>query len=148
MSDPTAFLMSSGSKSFKFDQHGATVKGTILSLDMQQQRDIKTGQPKYWDDAKAQPMMQLRVVLQTDERDNDDDDGQRAIYVKGNMQQAVRDAVKTAGADTIEVGGTLAVQYVKDGVATTVGFNPPKEYAAQYKPPVSQPAAVAVADLI
>lgn len=145
-SDPNAFLMNAGTKSFKFDQHGATVKGPIVSLDMQQQRDIKSGQPKYWDEAKAQPMMQLKVVLQTDERDGEDDDGQRAIYVKGQMQQAVRDAIKVAGAMTIEEGGTLAVKYVKDGVATTVGFNPPKEYAAQYKPPVA--AAVAVTDLI
>lgn len=146
--DPNSFLMAAGTRSFKFDAPGATTKGTIVSLEMQQQRDIKNNQPKFWDDAKTQPMMQLRIVLQTDERDGEDDDGQRAIYVKGNMQQAVRDAVKAAGATQIEEGGTLAVQYVKDGTATTVGFNPPKEYRAQYAPPVKQPAAVAVADLI
>lgn len=147
-SDATSFLMNAGTKSFKFDQHGAVAKGTVVSLEMQQQRDIKSGQPKWWDDAKTQPMMQLRVVLETEERDGEDDDGHRAIYVKGQMQAAVRDAIKAAGATTIEEGGTLAVQYVKDGTATTIGFNPPKEYAAQYKPPANQPAVVAVADLI
>lgn len=148
MSDPNDFLMASGTKSFKFDTINATAKGTIVSLDMQQQRDIKTGQPKFWDDQKTQPMMQLRVVLATDEHDGEDDNGHRAIYVKGNMQQAVRDAIKAAGAEKIEEGGTLAVQYYDNGQATTVGFNPPKLYKAQYKPPSVTPAAVAVADLI
>lgn len=146
--DPNSFLMAAGTRSFKFDSAGVTAKGTIVSLEMQQQRDIKNSLPKFWDDAKTQPMMQLRIVLQTDERDGEDDDGQRAIYVKGNMQQAVRDAVKTAGASQIEEGGTLAVQYVKDGVPTNVGFNPPKEYRAQYAAPEKQPVGVPVADLI
>lgn len=146
--DPNAFLMSSGIKSFKFEQVNATAKGPILSLEMQQQRDIKDNTPKWWDDAKSQPMMQLRVVLKTDERDGDDDDGARAIYVRGQMQQAVRDAVKAAGANVIEEGGILAVQYTGNGTASKPGFNPPKEYRAQYAPPVNQPAAVAVADLI
>lgn len=147
--DPTSFLMASGTKAFKFDEIGATAKGTIVSLEMQQQRDIKDNTPKWWDDAKTQPMMQLRVVLQTDERDGEDDDGHRALYVRGNMQQAVRDAIKAAGATTIEEGGTLAVQYTGNGTASKPGFNPPKEYRSQYAPPVAQPAtAVAVADLI
>lgn len=148
MSDANDFLMGAGIKSFKFTNHGDTVKGQILSLDMQQQRDIKTGQPKFWDDQKAQPMMQLRIVLQTDEHDGDDDNGQRAIYVKGNMQQAVRDAIKAAGAEKIEEGGILAVQYTSDGQATNTAFNPPKIYKAQYKQPSVTPAAVAVDDLL
>ena len=148
MSDPNDFLMASGIKSFKFEQVNDTAKGIIVSLEMQQQRDIKTGQPKFWDDQKTQPMMQLRIVLATDEHDSDDDNGHRAIYVKGNMQQAVRDAIKAAGAEKIEEGGTLAVQYTGNGHATTVGFNPPKLYKAQYKPPSVTPAAVAVDDLL
>lgn len=148
VTDPNAFLMSAGVKPFKFEKHGDTVKGTIVSLEMQQQRDIKDNSLKWWDDAKTQPMMQLRIVLATDHRDDDDDDGQRAIYVKGNMQQAVRDAIKAAGATTIQEAGTLAVQYTKDGTASKPGFNPPKEYRAQYQPPPATPTAVAVDDLI
>lgn len=148
MSDPNDFLMSSGTRSFKFDTVDATAKGTIVTLDMQQQRDYKTGQPKWWDDQKSQPMMQLRIVLATDERDGDDDNGHRAIYVKGNMQQAVRDAIKAAGAEKIEEGGTLAVQYYGNGTTTDPKMNPPKLYKAQYKPPSVTPAAVAVDDLL
>jgi hypothetical protein len=86
--DAQSFLMGTGVKSFKFDEVGKTVKGTVLSLDLQQQRDLKTKEPKFWDKEKEQPMMQLRIVLQTDAREDDNDDGQRAVYAKGNMQNA------------------------------------------------------------
>jgi hypothetical protein len=144
--DPNTFLMSSGIKSFKFENYGDTAKGKIVSLDMQQQRDIKDNSPKTWDDGR--PMMQLRVVLATDAHDDADDDGQRAIYVRGIMQAAVRDAIKAAGVSTIAEGGTLAVQYTGDGERTNPAFNPPKQYRAQYEPPKSTPGAVNADDLL
>lgn len=146
--DPNQFLMSSGVKSFKFGTIGATVKGTIVSLDMQQQRDLKSNAPKFWDKEETQPMLQLRIVLQTDEREGDNDDGQRAIYAKGNMQNAVRDAIKKAEATKIDVGGTLAVKYEKDGDKTNPAFDPPKEYVAQYKPPVESTTSVSADELL
>lgn len=148
MTDANAFLLASGIRSHKFDTIGSTAKGTIESLDMQQQRSIDDGAPLYWDDAKTQPKMQLRIVLVTDDRDGEDDDGRRAIYVRGQMQQAVRDAIKAAGADKIEEGGTLAVQYTADGEPPKRGMNAPKIYKAQYKTPSVTPAAVAVDDLL
>jgi hypothetical protein len=138
--------MSSGVKSFKFENHGDTAKGKIVSLDMQQQRDIKDNSPKVWDDGR--PMMQLRIVLQTDAHDDDEDDGQRAIFVRGQMQQAVRDAIKAAGVATINAGGTLAVQYASDGEASRAGFNKPKQYRAQYEPPKTEIGSVSADDLI
>jgi hypothetical protein len=148
MTDVNAFLMASGTKSFKFDAIGKTIKGTIESAEIQQQRSIDDGTPLYWDDAKTQPKNQVRIVLQTEERENDDDDGRRAVYVKGQMQNAVRDAVIAAGVDKLEEGGTLAVQYQSDGEPPKRGMNAPKLYKAQYKPPSITPAAVAVDDLL
>lgn len=150
MTDVNQFLLASGVPSFKFKQIGSTVKGQIISLDMQQQNDFESGAPLWWDEAKTQPRMQLRIVLQTDEHDEEisNDDGRRAIYVKGQLQQAVRDAIKKAGADKIEEGGMLAVKYVADGKPPKKGLNPPKEYVAQYEPPAVTPAAVAVDDLL
>jgi len=132
--DPNDFLLSSGVPSFKFEKIGDTFRGEIISLDMQQQKDFTTQAPLFWDDGR--PRMQLRIVGVTDERDNDEDNGQRAIYVKGNMQAAIRDAIKTAGAQKIEVGGTLAVRYSADGEPPKKGLNAPKEYKAKYEPPV------------
>lgn len=143
--DPNDFLLSSGVPSFKFDNHGDTAKGQVVSLDMQQQRDFTSQAPLVWDDGR--PRMQLRIVLATDSRDGGDDNGHRAIYVKGNMQAAVRDAIKAAGAAKIEVGGTLAVKYVGDGEPPKRGLNAPKEYKAKYDPPAPGTAAVAADDL-
>lgn len=145
ITDPNDFLLASGVPSFKFEQHGDTAKGTIVSLEMQQQRDFTTQAPMFWDDGR--PRMQLRIVLATDTHDNDDDNGHRAIYVKGNMQQAVRDAIKTAGVAKIEVGGTLAVKYTGDGEPPKRGLHAPKEYKAKYEPPTAQTAAVDADDL-
>jgi hypothetical protein len=143
--DANAFLMTSSVRSFKFERHSDTAKGTIASLDMQQQRDLKTGAPKNWDDGR--PMMQLRVVLATDAHDDDEDDGLRAVYVRGQMQQAVRDAIKGAGVSIIEAGGILAVQYVGNGEKTNPAFNPPKQYRAKYEPPTKETATVSADDL-
>ena len=87
--DPNAFLMGGGAKSAKFDNEGDKVVGTILDMQVKQQTDIKTGAPRTWDN--GDPMMQLVVTLQTDARDDEDDDGQRTLYVKGQMQRAVQD---------------------------------------------------------
>lgn len=148
MTDANAFLMQSGTRSFKFDHIGATAKGTIESLEIQQQRSIDDGAPLFWDDAKTQPKNQVKIVLVTDDRDSDEDDGRRAIYVKGQMQQAVRDAVKDAGCDKIEEGGTLAVRYAADGEPPKRGMNAPKQYKAQYKAPSVTPAAISTDDLL
>lgn len=145
--DPNDFLMGGGVPSFKFETVGQVAKGPILELGMQQQRDFATGKPKYWDDGN--PMMQLRVVIATDERDPEitDDTGERALYIKGESQKAVRQAIKDAGAKTIEVGGILALAFTGLGDKKDQ-LNPPKLYRAQYKPPVPAETSIAADDLI
>lgn len=129
------FLMGSGSKSAKFPTVGTTVTGQIVrEPEVTQQTEFGTGRPLTWDDGK--PRLQLVVQIQTSERDPQDveDDGVRAIYVKGkSLTNAVRDAVRKAGAQGLEVGGTLTVTYVGDGEADR-GM-PPKLYTATYQRP-------------
>jgi hypothetical protein len=135
------FLMAGGVTSAKFPDPGTTVAGTIArEPEVQQQRDFTTGEPKFWEDGK--PMQQLQVILATSERDPSvpDDDGQRAVYVKGNMLKAVREAIRKSGADGIKVGGTLQVTYTGDGDTSRRGMNPPKLYAATYTPPTTAAA--------
>ena len=140
--DPMALLLGGGTPSAKFENVGDKVSGEIINVETKQQTDLKDGTPKTWDDGS--PMWQVVVTLQTDERDPEitDDEGRRAIYVKGSMKyasmaKAVADAVRASGAKTLEVGGTLAVQFTGEGEATSRGFNPPKLYAAAYKAPVA-----------
>lgn len=143
LKDPDDLLMGGGIKSCTFPEIGTTWKGEVLAKETQQQRDFTTGEPKFYDDGN--PMLQVVITLQTDQRDGDDDDGQRKLYVRGQMLAAIKKAVLDAGAKTVEIGGTLAVQYTGDGEPPKRGMNPPKQYTAAYKPPV---AAVAPGDLL
>jgi hypothetical protein len=145
MTTVESFLSGGGAPTAKFPTKGVTIKGTIEDLAVTQQTDLN-GNPLEWDDGN--PRMQLVVTLATDERDAaiDDDDGKRRLFVKGGMRTAVKDALKLAGAKTLEVGGTLAVQYKDDGEPPRAGFNAPKIYVAQYKAPAAD--AVSVDELI
>ncbi|MGW0537843.1 hypothetical protein [Streptomyces sp. NPDC003032] len=129
------FLMGGSVPSAKFPTLGAILTGQITSPPtVEQQRDYTTGDLKFWEDGK--PQMQMVVTLATTERDPAvaDDDGTRRLYVKGQMKNAVAQAVRASGARGLEVGGQLTVKYVRDGEKKNPRFNAPKEYAAQYVP--------------
>jgi hypothetical protein len=135
------FLMGGGIPSAKFDTIGTTVSGTIATRpEVVQQTDLDTGEPKFWNDGK--PMMQLAVTIQTELRDPEipDDDGKRKFYVKAKLLEAVRAAIRTAGAKGLDVGGVLTVAYVADGEVKKRGHNPPKIYSATYQPPAAAQA--------
>lgn len=143
--DVNAFLMAGGVPSAKFPSIGTVVKGSIVSSEVNQQTDFTSNTPKFYDDGK--PMMQAVITLQTDERDPeiDGDDGLRKLYVRGQMLAAVREAIRAAKAD-LEVGGILAVQYASDKASDKRGFNPAKQYVAEYQAPA--PGTGAANDLI
>lgn len=128
------FLMGGGgAPSAKFPVPGTVVSGRItVKPTVEQQRDIKDNSLKFWNDGN--PMMQLVVTVQTDERDPqiEEDDGRRRLFVKGQLQRAVADAVRAVGGRGLEVGGTLTVTYTHDGEVKQRGFNAPKQYTAQY----------------
>lgn len=130
------FLMGGGgAPTAKFPTIGTSVGGRITEKPfVQQQRDIDSGEPKFWNDGK--PMMQLVVTVQTNQSDPSiqDDDGRRRLFVKGQLKQAVHDAVRAVGGSGLEVGGHLTVTYVADGEAKKRGFTPPKQYTAKYVP--------------
>ena len=128
----TADLLAGGAPAAKFPTIGTTVKGTVLKAEVTQQTDFDSGEPKFWDDGK--PMLQIVLTIQTDERDPDivNDEGERRIFVKGQMLQALRSALRAVGARDITPGDTIAVQYTGDGEAKR-GMNPPKLYAVQVK---------------
>jgi hypothetical protein len=129
------FLLGGGGASAKFTNLGDNVTGTItVTPQLRQQTEYKTKKPKFWDD--GQPMMQVVVTLQTSLRDPsvENDDGTRNVYIKGDMQRAVRDALRAAGAKGLEVGGTLTIVFV--GEEPTEG-DPKKLYQATYVPAAS-----------
>lgn len=135
-----AFLLGGGGQSASFEATGDSVTGTVESTEVRQQTDFQSGQPKTWDDGS--PVMQLVVSLQTGQREDNDDDGVRKVYVKGSKKpgsQSLHDAVATAvrqsGAKGLEEGGTLTVTYTGDEPPKTRGMSPRKLYSATYVAP-------------
>ena len=131
--DPNAFLMGGGARSASFKEHGDRVWGTVMSAEMRQQTDFKSGKPLVWDDGS--PRMQVVISLLTELHEDDEDDGLRAVYVKGALQQAVRSALVKAGVRGVEDGGKLLVQYTGDAEPAGPGLSGAKLYFAKYEPP-------------
>ena len=116
--DANQVLMSSGGggKACSFPDPGTTHEGTIAAPpEARQERDYEPGNPgggapKFF--PSGDPIMGVLVQLQTDERVDGDDDGRRTLYVEGRyLKEAVRDAVRAAGAQGLEVGGRLKVTF-------------------------------------
>lgn len=146
MDEANSYLFASGSKSFQFNDINDIVRGTIESAEVKQQTSIE-GELLTWQDGT--PRKQLVITLQTNLKDDDDDDGLRTIYAKGgrydvqsgsgkSMRDAIVEAVKAAGGKEIKVGDELAVCFSGMGKVKQRGQSAPKLYEASYK--VSQTA--------
>lgn len=141
------FLMGSGGKAFPFEGMGDTVSGVIMEMKKQQQTDLETGEPLFWNN--GDPRMMLVVSLQTELQEDDDDDGVRRVFLRGGNYiaasgkgaaslVAVKDAVKRSGApDGIQPGGKLTLAYTGQSKPAAKGMNAAKLYSASYQPPTA-----------
>lgn len=129
-------LNNTGIKGFKFDAPGAVVTGTVVDATARQVTNFDSGEAEFWDNGDKK--MQIRIILETTERDpmDPEDDGKRAVYVKawGAQLEALRKAIKDSGASDILPGGIFSAAYVGDGEQPKRGF-PPKLYEYSYQPP-------------
>jgi hypothetical protein len=107
-----------GSAAWKFDEPGTTHEGTIASPPQaRQEREYDPNNPgggalKVF--PSGDPIMGVVVEVQTTERDpsNREDDGRRTFYIEGRyIKEAVKGAVRAAGAAGLEVGGKLSVTF-------------------------------------
>lgn len=140
MNDAMDLLMGGGGKYFSWKDvpEGTTITGTVNGdIAQSQQTHIQSNEPLFWDPAKTRPKMQIIIPLDTSLRNDTEDDGKRTLWVNeaSNMQAAIRDAVKTAGASSIAQGGTLSVTFTGTRPSQTAGFNPVKLFSATYQPP-------------
>jgi hypothetical protein len=105
-----------GAPSWNFEAPGVRKVARITKPPQSKQereydpRNPGGGKPKFF--PSGDPIMGVTVEVQTDERDPQDyeDDGKRTFYIEGKrLKEAVREAVRAAGASGLEVGGTLDV---------------------------------------
>ncbi|WP_395160880.1 hypothetical protein [Ilumatobacter sp.] len=146
--------LAGGSKSWTPEELGDRIEGTITSVKRVQQTDFTTGSPLEWNDGS--PRMQTVVELQTNESTSGDDDGIRAIWLKGGRnfeaaegegvsgEVALAEAAKAAGAGSIDEGAKLTFVMTGRSKPTTRGYQPAKLYRAKYQAPV---ASIALTDL-
>jgi hypothetical protein len=116
----------------KADEPGTTVAGLVISQELTVQKDPKTGKPKM---RQGNPIRQLEVVILTGWQTDPDDDGARKLFVRGNLQKALRAAILAAGDDDLRIGARLTIQYTGTGQAFNADYAPPKLYKAKYEPP-------------
>lgn len=139
-------LFESSNKGLKFETIGTTHTGTVKSAPRErQQTKYGTQEPDFW--PNGDPKMQILVDLQTDQRADPNDDGERTLYVASkNLKKAIGEAIRAANASDIAAGGVLTVSYVGNDPASKNPANPAKLYQAQYTAPASgfvQPPAPA-----
>lgn len=127
----TKFVMGGGATAASFKKAGDSVNGIIADMVEKTQTDFDSGEPLAWPDGK--PRNHLVVTLLTEEKDDEDDDGLRRLYVKGNLQRAIREAVIKSGSRTIADGGVLTVTYTGDDAPTRKGMNGAKLFTASYE---------------
>lgn len=141
------------SSSLKFETPGTTHVGKLLEVgEPQQQTEYNSQEPSFWDKERTRPKMQVRIKLETAERDGDTDNGVRALYAtvqgkQGSLYRAINDALSKAE----RLGGTLTVTYTGNDPDSKNPANPRKLYTASYQEPslgqqmtsASQPAAAA-----
>ena len=143
--DGNAFLMG-GEKvkscSFK-GPVGIIWEGEVLEEPkMVQQRGYDDDELLWWDKEETKPKMAAVIKLQTTVKDPADpeDLGVRGLWVKGESQKAVAQAVRAAGEKGIKVGGYLKIKFYAERDDTKPGEKPrflTKLYQAHYTPPLS-----------
>lgn len=117
--------------SAKFTKVGVSYAGRVTEEPKDfQVKNYTTGELEFW--ADGQPKMQTRVILDLPEPDADGQD-RVALYVKGRMVKAVREAVIATGAPDVEVDSWLSVTRIEDGKATKGA--PPHQFEAEYRRP-------------
>lgn len=136
-------------KSFAFGRNPVPnqtgIRGRVLELlDPVHQKNFTTKEPEYWDPEKTRPKEMVGIVLQTDLRDQPDDegndDGVRAVfmtvdYKRGGKLAAVQDALEAARATDVEPGGQLALWFTGYDPESKNPDNPRKLYQATWTPP-------------
>lgn len=132
------FFGATRGRGISFPNPGDSVSGTIVAVHPPEQAtDPSTQAPAF--DRNGKPKMQVRIDLETTQRDPEDpdDDGSRTLYVRGWMRGTIADALKEVGETEPKPGGVLTVTFTHQEKPTSPGLSGIKKFSAVYKPPPS-----------
>jgi predicted component of type VI protein secretion system len=131
---PTAAqLLGGNAKAVKF----ANIEGFIVGTPTVRQVTKSDGSPDFF--KSGDPKWQILATLQTNlPREDEEDDGQRTLYIKSYMFTAVKQAIAKVGAQELEDGGYLRVVYTQDGPKAQAMLSAPKLYDAVYQRPSAE----------
>ena len=133
-------MLTGSGKGAKFPEVGTVVRGTIAAVPQSRQATkMGSGELEFY--PSGDPVIEVPITLQTDEREDDNDDGKRTVYASRRLWGAIKSAVQASGGK-LEVGGTLAVEYYGDGEPPQPGFHAPKLYRAEYKQPALDTSSI------
>ncbi len=133
-----ALLMSGGIRAEKYDHIGAVMGGTILSakedyeyeMELQNGKWVRTGEIRKWKNSN-EPKKQLVITVQTDLREDPNDDGRRHMFFDSYRIPVLRDAVQRSGGKGLAIGATIAKRW--DSGSGNPGD--PKVYSVGYTAP-------------
>lgn len=116
LDDVDQYLMGGGggapSAFNKFDGPGTRRGGRIVKRELTQQTEFGTNVPLWFDKEETKPRKQVEITVETELRDpeRDEDNGHRRIFIKGSyLEGELREAIKTARAPGVQIGGQLYV---------------------------------------
>jgi hypothetical protein len=130
----------------QYDEPGVTHHGVIVDAKWVQSRLYDADNPGkgdllFWHDGKPKPIPndapvnELHIVFQTDEREDDEDDGRREVWInKRLLKAAFQQAWKESGASKPELGAWWRVTRIEDGTPLR-GKNKPRGWHVLYKTP-------------
>lgn len=119
---------------------GDSVEGEVLFTTEKQQTEVEfdkvtkkyvsTDRPKFW--KNGQPAMSLVVTLQAFAK-TPDDNGQRSVFINrpSRFFSAALNALKSAGADDIQIGDWMKVTFI--GLDPESAQGNAKMYAVEYR---------------
>lgn len=157
-------FLEGGGLAAKWPKVGFVVEGTVTGYSMQQQTDYDTGEPLFWEGksrvtgdkvkGEARPVMQMLLDIQGKPTGETweglqnvrvavpDDDGMRTAYVKGALQAALKQAIKTARGK-LETGAYVRIERTADGPKSNPKFAAPHQFSAVWTPAAQNPHKVA-----
>lgn len=89
-----------------------------------------------WPDGRVRKQMIIYGQLTEDSEgwlDDEEDTGERRLYVKGYMAGALKDALRAAKAKKVTPGGELYVEFSEEGEAKTKRHKPPKFFDMEWE---------------